>query len=339
MSSTNYVLKKWVFVAVLFLCGTAVMTSCNKEEPTQTTNTKINYHCATQAEGRQLLLANTEYFNSLTQVDIDWRMRRTGATLDEMKNFAQNCVREFSDEDKAAIAKAVAFIERKLHDMGASLPFPEDDIVFIKTTMEEESDAGAYTHKTEVYVGEWLTGLYKTDSTLFYEIVAHEFFHTLTRNSPKFRSQMYNLIGFTTTGTDYVFAPAIQEMIITNPDVEHIDNYAEFTIDGVKRNCELLVLYTKTWAEASAIDGNNASFFNHYQCVLVPIDELDVYYPVDEVPDFWNVVGHNTEYVFAPEECLSDNFAYAVVYGPNGRDYRTPQLITKIIDLLQHYHQ
>ena len=35
-----------------------------------------NYRFATQAEGRQLLLANTEYYNSLKQVDIDWRMRR-----------------------------------------------------------------------------------------------------------------------------------------------------------------------------------------------------------------------------------------------------------------------
>ena len=329
-----------MFAAVLVLCGAAVMTSCNKEdEPAQPTNTKINYRFATQAEGRQLLLANTEYYNSLTQVDIDWRMRRTGATLDELMNFAQNCVCDFTDEDKVTIGKAVAFIERKLNEMGASLPFPQEGIVFIKTTMAEESDAGAYTHKTEVYVGERLIDLYNRDSLYFYDIIAHEFFHTLTRNSSKFRSQMYSLIGFTTTGTDYVFAPAIQNMILTNPDVEHIDNYAEFTIDGVKRNCAWLSLYTKTWAEASAIAGDNASFFYFYQGVLVPIDELGVYYTISEVPDFWDVIGRNTDYVFAPEESLADNFAFAVVYGQHGRDYQTPELITKIIDLLQHYHQ
>ena len=327
-----------MFVVILLLCGTIVLTSCKKEEELpQPTNTKIKYHCATLTEGQQLMLANTDYYNSLTQVDIDWRMRRTGATLNEMMDFARSCVRDFTDEDKAAIAKAVAFIERKLHDMGASLPFPQEDIVFVKTTMEEESDAGAYTHKTEVYVGDLLMSLYDSDSLYFYEIIAHELFHSLTRNSPEFRRQMYSLIGFTTTGTDYLFAPAIRNMIITNPDVEHIDNYAVFTIDGVKRNCALIVLYTKTWAEASAMDGDSASFFNHSQCVLVPVDELDVYYPVDDVPDFWDVVGRNTEYVFAPEECLADNFAYAVIYGANGRDYQTPQLISDIIDLLRRY--
>ena len=45
----------------------------------------INYHCASLTEGQQLLLGNNEYFNSLTQNDIDWRLKKTGATLDELK--------------------------------------------------------------------------------------------------------------------------------------------------------------------------------------------------------------------------------------------------------------
>jgi len=65
--------------------------------------------------------------------------------------------------------------------------------------------------------------------------------------------------------------PAISNMILANPDVEHIDNYATFTIDGVKRNCELIVLYTKSWAEASAKEGKDATFFKFNQSVLVPI--------------------------------------------------------------------
>ena len=126
-------------------------------------------------------------------------------------------------------------------------------------------------------------------------------------------------------------------MILANPDVEHIDNYATFTIDGVKRQCELIVLYTKTWAEAYAESGEDASFFNYNESVLVPVDALDTYYPVSEVPDFWDVVGRNTEYVFAPEECLADNFSFAVVYGAEGYKYETPQLIANMIASLKEY--
>ena len=298
----------------------------------------INYHCASLTEGQQLLLGNNEYFNSLTQNDIDWRMKKTGATLDEMKAMGKAAVRAFGESEKAAIAKGVDYVMKRLEAMGVgSLPFPSEDIVFIKTTMAEEGYAAAYTHKTEIYVGDDLLKLAESNPSEFYEIMAHEMFHCLTRNSPSFRSKMYGLIGFTVTSTDYVFSPAISKMIITNPDVEHIDNYATFTIDGVKRKCELIVLYTKTWAEASTEVGDDAVFFNFCQPVLVPVDALDTYYPVSQVPDFWDVVGRNSEYVFAPEECLADNFAYAVIYGIDGREYKTPRLIADIIALLKEY--
>lgn len=69
--------------------------------------------------------------------------------------------------------------------------------------------------------------------------------------------------------------------------------------------------------------------------VLVPIDATDTNYDVNTVPDFWEQVGRNTEYVFAPEECLADNFSYAITYGLDGKEYKTPELIQKIITTLQ----
>ena len=108
-------------------------------------------------------MSNTEYYNSLTQNDIEWRMKKTGATLDELKAMAKASVQEFSESDKAAIAKGVDYVRRKLEAIGAwSLPFPTEDIVFVKTTMAEEGYSAAYTHKTEIYVGEKLLKQGKT---------------------------------------------------------------------------------------------------------------------------------------------------------------------------------
>ncbi len=337
--------NKMVITAVL-VCLSFLVFSCQKDNPEKPTS-KINYHFASLSEGQQLLAANDEYYNSMSQSNIDWRMRRTGASLNELKDFAQTCVRDFTDEEKAAITRAVASIEETLNAMGATLPFP-DDITFVRTTMEEESNAGAYTHKTEIYIGERILqkgiphdgddeATTESNRLYFNYAIAHELFHCLTRNSPKFRSQMYSLIGFTTMGSDFTFSPDIQNNILINPDVEHIDNYAEFTINGEKRNCELLVLFTKTWSEAYAEVGDEASFFDYNQAVLVPIDALDTYYPVDEVPDFWDIVGRNTDYVIAPEECLADNFGFTVVYGLDGKDYQTPELITSIYNALRNY--
>ena len=338
MKKEGNFMKYWVLTLVFILCGTAAHASAQKDISLVDTIARIHYHCASLSEGQQLLVANTDYYNSLTPMDIDWRMSKTGATRAELTDFAQSCVQEFTDKEKTLIAKSIAYIEDKLHAMGAVLPFPKNDVVFVKTNMKEECDAGGYTHKTEIYLGANVLSLPEKDSIFIHQLIAHELFHCLTRNSPEFRKGMYKLIGFTVAEKDFVFAPAIQEKILTNPDVEHIDNYAEFTINGQKRNCELVVLYTKTWEEAAAEYGKDkAIFFYFNQCVLVPIDQLDTYYPITEVPDFWDVVGRNTQYVFAPEECLADNFALAVIYGTEGREYKSPQLIADIITFLKQY--
>ena len=74
------------------------MSSCqNVERDNPARSVVINYHFATLAEGQQLLMSNTEYYNSLTHNDIEWRMKKTGATLDELKAMAKASVQEFSE--------------------------------------------------------------------------------------------------------------------------------------------------------------------------------------------------------------------------------------------------
>ena len=321
------------FPTFLALVSATLLLSC-KRDPIPPKPIEINYHYATMAEGRQRILANNEYYDRLTQSDLDWKARKTGTTLDQLKALAQASVRDFTENEKIAINMAIEYIEDRLVAMGAlSLPIPKDDIVFIKTTMEEESDAAAaYTHKTEIYVREEITQR-GTDYMNF--LVAHELFHCLTRNSPDFRRKMYQLIGFHILGEEIDFSPGVREKILANPDVEHMDNYAAFTIDGEKRDCALLTLYNATWEEAYAEAGEEADFFDFSNTVLVPLDATDTWYPYEEATDFWDIVGENTDYVDAPEECMADNFALAVVYGLHGSTYESPWLIEKIIGLLK----
>ena len=75
-----------MLAVVIMLFGGIVLTSCeNEETDTQRGTLLINFHCASLAEGKQLLFENSEYYGNLTQNDIDWRVRKTGATLDELQ--------------------------------------------------------------------------------------------------------------------------------------------------------------------------------------------------------------------------------------------------------------
>ena len=226
--------------------------------------------------------------------------------------------------------QTVSFIERRLDEFECHLPLP-DEIIFIKTTMDDEGSASGYTSRNMIV----LNDLYIEESSSFLlELIAHELFHCITRHSPEFRQKMYSLIGFTVMDHDIEFPERIRRRIMANPDVEHIDNYAEFTIDGVKRKCTLVTYYTSSWKEARISKGPITRFFDNIRVVLLPLDELDHPYKISDATDFWEKMGRNTKYINAPEECLAVNFSYAIVYGPD-EDYESPQLIRSILSALK----
>ena len=308
--------------------------------------TTINYRLASADETRKLMQSNTEYYAKMNQMDIDWRVRKEGSTLAELQTMAWQQTRDWTDAEREFMATIVGMITDSLNSIGCQLPVPSE-IVFAKTTQAEEGGAGGYTIKNIIFLGEMSVQACLPDTARtaqenqllqrwFAELVAHELFHCVTRNSPAFRQKMYALIGFTVMDHDITFPEAITQRMGINPDVEHLDNYAYFTINGTKRRCELILLYDKSWAEASAEKGNQIIFFQFVKPGLVPLDDMSKVYDVTEASDFWTVVGHNTEYVISPEECMADNFSYAVVRGINpATPYNSPQLIQNIITALK----
>ena len=293
---------------------------------------EMNYRFADAEEAAELLLGNRDYYDNLTQNDLNFRLQKLDATLEELEAFAAGETLDYTDAEKARIDQSMALIRKNCAEWGYALP-PMDDIVFAKTTMHEECDAGAYTHGTQIYLGEHMMK-YGSDEDpevqkIFDTIVAHELFHCLTRNHPDFRAAMYAILGFTVVDEDYVFAPEIRETIIANPDVGHHNSYAAFDINGQMTNCVVVFTTRKPFAEAGD------SFFDGMVTGLVPIDDLSTLYTADDAANFWDVFGRNTDYVIDPEETLADNFADTIICGPEGKAYNSPEIIEAIDALLK----
>ena len=69
----------------------------------------------------------------------------------------------------------------------------------------------------------------------------------------------------------------------------------------------------------------------------MPIDGSDIYYTPEQAENFDEVFGTNTDYVIDPEECMADNFSYALTYGmsgPDGKGYPNPEIIEGILEIL-----
>ena len=353
-------MKKNMFLAAVCCMVLAmVFSACTRKDLPV-----LRYRFASQEEGRQLRLANTAYFDALTQNDIDWKLQNTGTTKEEYKEIAAAQIQDFSEEEKQALGKVMDFIEARMMELGFRVPMDEE-IVFVKNGMRDEGMMGGYTYKNVVFLSadevRFAPRIFQADPEFDADyleyglhfirgLVTHEIFHCLTSNDAQFRRLMYGLIGFTIEDREREFGSTVRDLLLHNPDVEHYDNWAEFTIDGQKRRCTLLCVYPGTYAEAAAANPE-AHFFDDMHIVLVPIDDPDTMIPIEEATDFYDVMGHNTDYLLAAEECAADNFSYLISYGFFGHydlelekrivefiPYETPQLIRRLHETLMEYY-
>lgn len=306
-----------------------------KGEQTQAsdqTHSRIAYRYAGREEGQKLMLSNDAYYQGFSQNDLDFKMQKKNATMEEYQSFAIEQVEDFTPEEIAAIDEIFVWMEKTLEENGYTLP-PLDEIVLIKTTMKEECDAGAYTHGTQIYLSENMIKDYVSgkDKMFVREIFWHETFHCLTRCNPDFRAEMYKLIHFTVQDKDFPLPASVAEYHISNPDVEHHNSYATFIINGQNIDCFTDYVTTRHFEK------KGDSFFYCSTTALVPIDGSDIYYTPEQAENFDEIFGTNTDYVIDPEECMADNFSYALTYGmsgPDGKGYPNPEIIEGILEIL-----
>ncbi|MBQ3304977.1 MAG: hypothetical protein IJH03_10630, partial [Clostridia bacterium] len=113
----------------------------------------LGYRLADADEAARLLLSNRDYYDNLNQNDLNFRMQKLDATLEELEAFAAQQTLDYTDAEKARIDQSLALIQKNCAERGYLLP-PLDDIVFAKTTMAEECDAASYTQGTKIYIGQ-----------------------------------------------------------------------------------------------------------------------------------------------------------------------------------------
>ncbi len=299
----------------------------------------LPFRFAAKEEGAEMMLANTEYYAKFSPNKLAYIMQNTDAGMEEYLAFAKKQVIDWTDQEKDIITRGMKEIEEGFKSKGWTMP-PLDPIVFIRTTMLEENGTLGYTHGTQIYLGDFIrtyTPEAYEDGKLpdqFRTVLAHELFHCLTRCNPDFRARMYSLIHFTVVEKDYPIPPSVWEYYIANPDVEHHNSWATFVVDGKEVDCFAAYVTTKHF------ENKGEQFFKLGTTALVPVDGSDVFYPKDQVSNFDEVFGTNTGYVIDPEECMADNFSYAVVYGlkgPGGEGYPNPEIIEGVMEILSRH--
>lgn len=285
-------------------------------------------HFATLEEGQQLMRDRTLFHEQISDDTLDFFLQKKGGTLEDYIEYSAQQVMEFTTEEKKRVDDTLVWLQDQLESHDLKLP-DIGEITIVKTTGMEALGSAGYTSEGNIFLG-WFTftsEYYSED--MFHELFTHELFHCLSRQNKDFRQEMYSIINFTLLDEDIDVPDEIRRQIIANPDVEHHNSYATFTIDGEKKDCYLVFLTD------SVFENEGDTFFEGMYSGIVPLDGSKIY-RIEDVEDFWDVVGRNTDYAEDPEEIMATDFASAILHIDDGyKDFNDPEILEKIIECLR----
>lgn len=292
---------------------------------------KISYRFATRAEAQMLITDIDNFTNKLNSFDIDLRLGKQDGRKSELLRLAMNETLNWSEDEKKKITATFKSLQTKIDKQKLKIKYPQE-VILVKTSMKEEMNVAAYTRKNWIALGEKYINE-STNEELEY-LLAHEIFHLLTRSDKVFKKSVYSVIGFNVADRELFFPIDIIEKRISNPDIELYDSYAEFTINGKKQKCSMIIYSQIPFSPEKTLSDYLSVGLIPLNDDLIPIqnDGKTVIYGIEEAEDFYDMIGRNTKYIINPEEILADNFAYLLI---QKKDLPNPEIPKKIASILK----
>lgn len=290
----------------------------------------IRFRFASEEEARDLLGKDDAFTRGWSEFDIVSRLQKTTGTKTELIAFKQKEVRAWTDSEKQVIWKDMLALNQIIRQEGYHLPLPEE-IVLVKSTMKDEGNAGGYTQANWIALTADL--VQKADEKGRRYLLLHELSHILTRNSAEYKKRLYAALGFEIAPNGLEYPEVLLKNRISNPDIAAYDSYGPFTIQGQTENCAMYLYADRPYT--------GGRFFEYVKIAFVPYDEQlkakrgkdgqVIIYGMEDIEDFAERVGKNTNYIIHPEEILAENFVLSFLNSPNVPTPELQQRVRKVL--------
>lgn len=287
------------------------------------------YKFADKEMAIKILTANDEYLTTMKPIEIALQIGSPTAdkTIEDLKaHYAAN-VLEWPEAEKALMKALLVTHKKKLAKISHMLP---DTVYFIKVADVVES--GIPHTRGNAFVSP--TGRTSISTKLFF----HQIFHILSRYNRIKRASLYNIIGF----RPCYFQPSedVDKYTIRNPEAP----FTEFFLP-VEINDEDTYVMSYLHTTYEGFDPTvKRGFDGHITGDLIEVtvdkgickpvikaDGSPSIYKHEDVPDFYEKVGHNTKFDIHPEEIIADNFAFLMM---DRRDLINPEIPEEIEEWL-----
>ncbi|WP_432664071.1 hypothetical protein R9X47_26515 [Wukongibacter baidiensis] len=304
-----------IFLFIIILMTASLLLACNAgEKQEQSIELKLGdseISFLNKDEGVNILAAEDDYIKGLSSYDYAAKLKTdTALNLEERREFYKDAVLAWNDSEKQKISSAIEDIDKRIADLKLNLP---EEIGFIKTNGTEEGGA-AYTRGVCIVLPEDYVA--KTSDDRLRNLIIHELFHVYSRYNEDLHDDLYGIINYKRC-EELEFPDEIKDLKISNPDAPLNNYYIECTYNGKSYNF-IPVIYSSAAYEGGSffrtlidemlaievIDGKPEPIYEDGKIVLANKEDLE---------DFYEKIGTNTDYTFHPEETLADNFVILVM--------------------------
>lgn len=301
--------------------------------------------------GRALLTTVDDYVNQQSPFDrqarVNLRRSVVEVTLPIYLDYVASQVMAWSQPELSALKTIVAAISKLFATLSVRLP---PKLQLVKTSGQEEGYA-AYTRRKDTIVlpanmiasvetaANYGDPLHPTNDVSYLQnVLIHECFHIFSKNHPAQRLELYERIGYRSTGRpvelpDVTWGPpgshaTMRDLKITNPDEPNFDIYIEMVVPSipgqpdsplVRRALAPLLLANRPY--------EGGIFFEYLEWWFMALTrEADRWVPLtgsdgrplmyESAPlmrEYLAIVSANfTQEIFEPDEILAQNFVLAV---------------------------
>lgn len=285
-------------------------------------------HFATQREARMVVSRHDDWARACGEVQRGALMDRTrSVSLEAFLQWQADNVQPWPPAEQQRWQRALAAIAPRFNALHLPLP---PQVLLIRSTGRESADT-PHTRANAIVLPAHSDLQGFTDG----ELLAHELWHVVSRYSPGLATRLYALIGFEPVG-ELQWPNAWLRKRIADQDAPHWRHAMRAHVDGELRWIMPVVVAVKDEPDRSKGETIEHLMqvrllevepgFNGQPTLPVMRGNEPVWHRVDDVPDYLEHLGGNTDYVLHPEETIADNVMLLV----SQRPVPNPALLRKI---------
>jgi hypothetical protein len=290
---------------------------------------------ASVEEAKKHLMKKDGFIKCLGPFDRSARLKTDKpVSEEEFLEYVAIQVRPWTTGEKVRFKAIFKSVTNRIEGFSLNLP---REILLIKTTGKEEGGAAYCRSNAIILPQRMLIG----QNAGLEKLLTHELCHILLSNDTRLRESLCRAINFNKCN-DIELPEKLRDVRITNPDGVKNDHYIE-----VEYNNSIIQVVPIIYSSVSKYNvTKGGEFFRYLRINLLVLEKEGdmwrykrddngepVLLELKDVPDYFNKIGSNTNYVIHPEEIIAENFVL-VVQGT--QPVKSEWVVEKMRKLLQN---